>query len=219
MNELDVLIYLGKLDAFSNQIPVTTSHIGRDLGESQQNVSRWLIKMEHEGLIYRKDGIKGYLVQITPQGEKMLQKIKNEIELALAKKSRIVMKGKVSTGMGDGKYYIGLERYASEIEKIFGFRPYPGTLNIKLTDMTDIRQKEKLVACGGTEIHGFTEGSRVFGALRCFKCNLSGKKCIITIPERSHHAFDILEIVSPVHLRKDLHVSDGDEVKIEIDLT
>jgi riboflavin kinase, archaea type len=218
MNELDILIYLGKLGAFSTQIPITTSRIGSDLGESQQNVSRWLIKMEKEGLIYRKDGIKGYLVQITPEGERMLVRIKGDIEIALTKKDRITLKGKIVTGIGDGKYYMGLEKYSSCIEKNFGFRPYPGTLNVKLTDMSDIRQKEKIAASNGSEVPGFVEGNRVFGALKCFGCLVNGKKCALIIPERSHHSFDILEIVSPLNLRRELKISDGDEVRLDVDL-
>ncbi len=218
MNELDILVYLGKMGAFSNPIPVTTSRIGADLGESQQNVSRWLIKMERDGLIYRNDGIKGYLIQITPEGEKTLQRIKNEIEAALSRKNRIVMKGKLVTGIGDGKYYMSLPQYAGGIKKTFGFNPYPGTMNMKLTDMSGIRQKERITARCGFRIPGFAEGNRVFGGLKCFPCKINGMDCVLTIPERSHHPFDIMEIVAPVSLREKLKIKDGDNVEIEVDL-
>jgi len=218
MNEIDILIYLGKQGAFSSPLPVTTSRIGKALGESQQNISRWLLKMEKEDLIYRNMGIKGYLVQITPNGEKTLQKLKNDIELALAKKGKIKIRGELVTGMGDGQYYMRLKKYSDQIKKKFGFKPYAGTFNIKLTDMKEIRQKEKIIASKGIEIPGFREGNRVFGALKCFHCTLEGGKCALVIPERSHHSFDIMEIVAPEFLRDKLKIKDGNAVKIEVDL-
>ena len=39
----------------------------------------------------------------------------------------------------------------------------------------------------------------------------------VVTPERSHYPHDLLEIISPVHLRKTLELNDGDEVKITIE--
>ncbi|NOX71392.1 MAG: CTP-dependent riboflavin kinase [Candidatus Micrarchaeota archaeon] len=218
MNELDILIYLGKKGAFATSIPLTTSKIGNDLGESQQNVSRWLIKMEKGGLIFRKSGIKGYLIQITPEGERHLRNIKSEIEYALNRKGKVTLKGIVVTGIGDGKYYMSIAGYAREVKRKLGFRPYPGTLNIKLTDMTSIRQKEKIRAARGITIPGFVQGRRVLGSLKCFPATIDGVKCAVVIPDRSHHPFNIMEIISPFCLRRKLSISDGDEVKAEVEI-
>lgn len=218
MNELDILIYLGKIGAFTDMVPLTTSRMGKDLNESQQNVSRWLIRMEENGLIYRKNGIKGYLIQITPEGENFLKQIKNEIESALMIKKKIKIKGKVEEGMKDGKYYMSLAEYKNQIEDKIGFSPFPGTLNIKITDMSVIRHKEKICSSKGIVINGFAKGKRVFGSLNCFPCVIKDIKCAVVIPERSHHPFDIIEIISSVNLREKLGLNNSDEINLEVDL-
>ncbi len=218
MNEIDVLIYLGKMGAFNEPITLTTSKMGRELGENQQNASRWLIKMESSGLICRKSGVRGYIVQITPDGEKALRDMRAKIDLALNNKEKIIIKGRAVTGIGDGKYYMGLDSYSSKIKEYFGFKPFKGTLNIKLIDMTAIRHKESICAKEGLVIDGFTIGERIFGSLKCFRCSLKEAECVLIIPERSHHSFDILEIISELNLRKIMGIKDGDEIAIEVNL-
>ncbi len=216
MKKLEILIYLGKMGAFSKTIPVTTKGLAEKIGETQQNVSRWLVKMEDEGLIYRHKGIKGYLVQITPDGAEYMKRVKMEIELALKKKNELNLVGVVTSGLGDGRYYMSIEEYTSQIKEKFGFLPYPGTLNIKLRDVSSIHEKEKLAAAEGVKIDGFNKYGRVFGSLECFSCTLNGEKCVLVIPERSHHPFDIIEIISPHNLREKLDLEDGKKASITV---
>ena len=212
-----LLLYLGKRGAIDRYVSINTPKVGSALGGSQQSVSRWLIRLRHEGMITRKAGLRGYLVQITPEGRDLLLGLRKELNNMVAARGKTVMLGKLVSGMLDGKYYLRLKEYAESIESKLGFKPYPGTLNIKLSSMEATQCKEKGSARGGVEIPGFKRGERVFGALKCFPCRIEGIKCAVLIPERSHYGSDIVEIISRHKLRDKLRLSDGDDVKVEVD--
>ncbi|MCK4714330.1 MAG: CTP-dependent riboflavin kinase [Candidatus Aenigmarchaeota archaeon] len=217
MEILDILIYLAKKDALSRPLAVTTSHVGKELGVSQQSVSRWLITLEKRGLTTRKKGIRGYIVQITPEGKKLMADMRNGLNEALLENNKIIMKGKVVSGMLEGRYYI--ERgYGKKIKSLMGFHPYAGTLNIRLKTMDDRSYKERLAFMNGLLIPGFEGEERGFGALKCFPCRINGVEGAVVIPERSHHGSDILETVSHHNLREKLKLSDGDDVKVEVNI-
>ena len=212
MNVLDLLLYLGKKGAIGKPVNITTSRVSNKLGVSQQTISRWLITLEKDGMISRK----GSLVQIAPTGKKYLQKKRDELNKVLTESGKIVIQGEATSGMFDGKYYMGLKEYYEEINSRLGFKPYPGTLNIKLSTIDDSQFKEKLAAMKGIEISGFKKKGRTFGPVKCFPCRISEVKGAVIIPERSHYGPDILEVISPIELREKLKLSDGDLVKVEV---
>jgi len=216
MDLLDILIYLGRKGAISRHITITTSRMGSDLGISQQSVSRWLITLEKDRIIKRQEGIRGYLVKITPAGKTLMLEKRNELDGVLKGGERIIMKGRVVSGMKEGRYYIGQKVYEERIQSKFGFRPFHGTLNVRLTTMDDMEFKEKLNAMKGIDIKGFKKGGRTFGSIKCFPCKLDGADCAAIIPERSHYGLDVIEIISPHNLREKLNLSDGDNVKVDV---
>ena len=128
----------------------------------------------------------------------------------------MMMRGQATSGMRDGKYYLGLDEYVREIKSRLGFSPYPGTLNIRLDAPEGTQCKERLSAMEGIEIPGFRKGGRMFGSIRCFSCLVSGVEGAVLIPERSHYGFEVLEVISPHNLRKKLKLKDGDGVEVKI---
>jgi len=217
MEILDILIYLGRKGALSRHITVSTPRMGGDLGISQQSVSRWLITLQKEDMISRKEGIRGYLLQITPRGKKYMTEKRNELGEILMESDKLVIRGTVVSGMMEGGYYIGLAGYSEKIKSRMGFRPFPGTLNIRLGALEDMECNERLCAMKGVEVRGFRKGKRMFGAIRCFSCRVEGAEGAVVIPERSHYGFQMLEIISPHNLREKLHLSDGDSIRVEVE--
>ncbi|MDK2384601.1 MAG: DUF120 domain-containing protein, partial [Candidatus Korarchaeota archaeon] len=55
-----------------------------------------------------------------------------------------ILRGVVETGRGEAELYVNL--YAREFERYLGFRPYPGTLNIRLHEDYASRRR-KLLSC------------------------------------------------------------------------
>jgi riboflavin kinase len=64
---------------------------------------------------------------------------------------------------------------------------------------------------------GFQNADRSFGLVKCYPAMIGGKiKGAIVTALRSHYDASVLEIISPVCLRKHLVLKDGNKVKVEI---
>ena len=44
------------------------------------------------------------------------------------------LEGEVTSGLGKGKYYMSKQVYQEEFDDKLGFRPFPGTLNLKVDE-------------------------------------------------------------------------------------
>jgi riboflavin kinase len=216
METLNILIYLAKKGALVRPVAITTSHVGHALGISQQSVSRWLITLERRGFTQRTRGIRGYIVQITPEGKRVMMRMRNGLSGVLSNSNKLIIKGKVVTGMMEGRYYIGRKGYSDRIKSALGFTPFAGTLNLRLKTMDDRGYKEQLETKKGILIPRFEDEGRTFGSLKCFRCRLRNENCAVVIPERSHYGPDTLEIIAEHNLRRKLNLSDGDDVHVEV---
>jgi riboflavin kinase len=117
-------------------------------------------------------------------------------------------KGRVTTGLGEGQYYISLDGYRKQFVEKLGFEPYPGTLNLKLKE--PFAQHE----ASAVSIIGFKDASRTFGGGKCYPVMIDGVKAAIIRPDRSSYPLNLVEIIAPVNLRKTLGLKDGDEVEV-----
>lgn len=125
----------------------------------------------------------------------------------------IIVKGRVISGFGKGKYYIGLDEYKKRIKDKLGFEPYSGTLNIKLnSENKDL--KKILKEMSGMEIDGFEKEGKPFGSIKCFNCEINNIRASIIIPEKSQYDWSVLEIISAYELRKELDLKNESEVII-----
>ena len=48
--------------------------------------------------------------------------------------SKMILKGIIFTGLGEGAYYMSLEGYKKQFKKHLNFIPYPGTLNLRMAN-------------------------------------------------------------------------------------
>jgi len=118
------------------------------------------------------------------------------------------IRGKVASGLGEGKYYISREGYSKQFSEKLGFTPSPGTLNLKLDEPFTLDDSESI------EIEGFSEEGSSFGGCRCLPAEIGGMKGAIVRPERTGYPATLIEIIAPVNLREALGLSDGDEVVV-----
>ena len=129
------------------------------------------------------------------------------------------IKGEVFSGFGEGGYYISLEAYKKQFKEKLNLDPYLGTLNIKLSSLSDLRKKNILEnsAFPKIKISGFKEGKRTFGDVDAIKVKINNKiDGAILFIQRTHHSSPILEIISKEYLREKLDLKDGDEIELEI---
>jgi riboflavin kinase len=125
------------------------------------------------------------------------------------------LEGELISGLGEGRYYVSVDGYVRQFSEKLGINPYPGTFNIKLSP-TSIETRRKLDAMEWTDIEGFTDHDRTFGAARALKCSINGYPCAIIVPGRSHYPEDIIELISAERLRDVLGAEDGTQITIEV---
>jgi riboflavin kinase len=124
----------------------------------------------------------------------------------------IRINGTVSHGVIRGRELV--ERFSDRLTGIIGWRPYPGTLNVKLENPLDIHNFEtKRVE------HVLLDGS-VWIDLRMAPAKLRYKEQIIDVwwvrEERGLHEEDIIEVIAPERLMDKHKMSYGEGVELEL---
>ncbi len=212
---IETLIMLAKAGAAKGDIRVSSSWLAERLGGSKQTAIRRLTELEERSLITRAIETRGQVLRISPAGLASLRAVQKELE-GILKPSPVALSlsGRVVTGMGEGGYYVGQEKYADQFEKQLGFRPYPGTLDVKL-ERDAAGMKEALMRMPAKQIGGFETSERTFGPVKFFEARLKGTRAAIVMPDRTSHT-NVLEIIAPRNLRKALGLKDGDIVSVEV---
>jgi riboflavin kinase len=210
--DFEILLYLAKSGLYV-PLNTSTSKISKEVKLSQQSVSRILIDMEKKGLIKRNVKVNGQTISIDAKGMELLQSKKELLNKVFSARQNLIVKGRIESGIGEGKYYMSIKGYKSEIKKRFDFLPYPGTLNLRIKE----EDLSKVYNSPFSVIEGFSTKKRTYGSLKCKKVmindNINGA---IIIPERTSHPNNIVEIISDVHLRDRLQLKDDDELKFRL---
>jgi len=184
--------------------------ISRELGSSQQTISRKLREMENKGLITRLASPNGLTVSLDNKGREFLQRNYRELSNVFKARKTAIF-GVVEKGIGEGSYYVSQKEYRQEFKAKLGFNAFPGTLNLKIDKeelMSFLADRERI------EISGFVTKTRSFGGLSCYKVKVNNVDGAIVKPERARHPEDIIEVVAAVNLRDSLKLKDNDKVKI-----
>ena len=211
---LDVLAELAK-----RKSRVTTLDLAKKLGSSQQTMSRKIRELESLGLIERETISKGQLVSLTDDGMKSIRNKYLELRdvVEYSKTEAISFGGVVVSGSGEGKYYVGQDEYFMQFQDKLSFRPFLGTLNIRLKTVHDIKAKNEMEKMKPVVMHGFKKENRSFGNINSYPCMINRKiRGAVIIPQRTHHPSDIVEIIAPVDVRKALSVKESDYINVEI---
>jgi len=212
---LITLYKLIEVGAYPDEVIFTTTELAKLLGTSQQTASRHLIELEKLGLIHRVRLGRRESIKITDTGVKHLDKMFITLKRAFEmKKAETIFEGTVFSGLGEGAYYVSQEAYKQQFVSKLGFQPYPGTLNLRVRkeDQEEVRFLE---ASPFVLIEGFTDGGRSFGPAKCFLTKIAEKvDGALILPVRTHYSGDVVELISPKFLREQLHLKDGDTIKV-----
>ena|SRR3989344_2201906 len=119
--------------------------------------------------------------------------------------------GIITRGLGEGTFFMSMQRYQKGIRKKLGFIAYPGTLNIKVSK----KQKASLNNLKKILIEGFKQGDKTFGGIDCYRARIKNIKGAIIIPHMTKHK-DVIEFIAPVHAKTKLKLKDGNKIKVEI---
>ena len=216
---LDVmtLAALARLGAGSSFTVITSSSLGDSLGLTQQAASRRLLVLEEGGMIQRAHSGRGLAVKLTQEGLGTVRRFYNELTNVLEPVSKEqTFVGRIFSGLREGAYYVSLRGYSRPFQESLGFTPFPGTLNLRLSSQAMIEQRSRLSSLPGIQVPGFHDARRTFGPVKCFRAKVGGKQAGVLAIERSHYDDSVIEVISPVNLRKTMSLDDGDELEVTV---
>ena len=123
-----------------------------------------------------------------------------------------VLNGKVVSGVRKAAYFTQLDWVQEQCMEKLGFRPYPGTLNVEISEeslsIIEALQKEQ-----GIELN---PPDTEFCAARAMLLSVGSVSGAIIIPAEDVrvHGKNIVEVISPLRLKDALQVKDGDSLTL-----
>ncbi len=216
MNEkyATALKQIALMGGLNDYVVISSRELGDILGISQQSASKRILELLGEGLIQRDLGARRQRIKITKKGLDALRAEYSEYQKIFEMKDLLVFHGVVTTGMGEGQYYVNQPGYREQFQQKLNFIPYEGTLNLRIVP-GDLSKMEILRKGDGILIRGFEEKGRTNGDVKCFPATIQNMECAVILPVRSHYS-DIMEVLCRYHLRRTLGLSDGDQVEIKV---
>jgi riboflavin kinase len=215
--DMPTLLKIASKGGLEQPVQLSSSRLALDLKSSQQTAARRLKNLEEEGIITREIRPRGQTVRITSKGKEMLGEIYHDLSQVFGREPRhYTICGTITTGMGEGEYYMRMEEYTKQFEENLGFKPFPGTLNLKLRGEEDIRTRQKLTELPGITVNGFKKEGRTFGSVKCFKAKIEEIEGAVIIPSRTHHSADTIEVISNVMIKKELRVKEGNRLCVQV---
>ena len=215
---LKLLALRGALDG---EIKLSCANLAAALDASTQTASRRLQRLDDAGLLTRETVDDGQWVTITSAGERELREAYAAYRRVFEEELAVELAGSVTGGMGEGRHYITLPGYAEQFVERLGYEPFPGTLNVALTNES-IRSRAALAGIEPVAIDGWEDDDRTYGPAVCYPATVAAgertyEPAHVIAPERTHHDEDQLEVIAPDRLREELGLDDGDHVTVRIE--
>jgi riboflavin kinase len=214
------LIELLSKGAHHNFVEVTTTEIGKDIGRSQQAASKHLLDLETSGYIERLKKGQKFAVKVTAKGYSEIQNLFFSLRAALeSAPATIDFEGNVVPGMGEGAYYMSLDGYRKQFKEKLGYEPYPGTLNVRLTDQIYMKARLELGKHPSIFINGFSDGTRTYGWVKCYRATINDgaiDNAAVLVLERTHYDDSMLEVIAPISIKQAAGTKNGDRIKVQV---
>jgi riboflavin kinase len=205
-----------------NFVEVTTTELGKGIGRSQQAASKHLLDLENSGYIERAKKGQKFAVRVTDKGYSEIQSLFSSLRAAIeSAPATIDFEGSVVSGMGEGAYYMSLEGYRKQFKQKLGYEPYPGTLNVRLTDQIFMNARRELGKHQSIFIDGFSDGTRTYGWVKCYRALINEgavDNAAVLVLERTHYDDSMLEVIAPESIKQLAGKKNGDRVKVQVQL-
>ena len=203
-----------------NFVNITTTSLGKEIGKSQQSASLHLKELELGGFIERIQSGRNQSIKISNKGFLELSTLHNFLSKSISKSpTSLIFTGIITSGMGEGAYYMSMKGYTKQFKSKLGYTPFPGTLNVQIKEKKFSEAIAQLSNYDGTKINPFSDGKRTFGWVKCFKSKINNKvDCELILLERTHHDPTIVEFISKNNIRKALKISEKSNTKVKIEI-
>ena len=212
-----ILLFLAEHGGIARELSISTVKLAEELETSQQTASRVLIELERAGLIERTSIGRKHVIKLTEKGLKELLEMYTNLKRVFETPVEVELEGFVFTGLGEGAYYLQIPYYARKFEEKLGFKPYPGTLNIRLTGRDQVLRRLIVEKAADIEIESFSDERRSYGGAKCIRALMNGEEEVaIIFAERTHYPKEVVEVIAPICLRERFKLRDGDKVTLKV---
>jgi riboflavin kinase len=219
LQQILTMVHLLLLGARHNYIQVTTKELSRSIDRSQQSASNHLLDLESVGYIDRIRKGHTIRIKITDKGYLQINSLYENLRSAFESSvgGVITFEGRVVSGMGEGAYYMSLEGYRKQFREKLGYEPFPGTLNIKLSDPISMHSRRDLSTHPSILIEGFSDKLRTYGWVRCYPAKINDRlveNAALLILERTHYDDSTIEVIAPISIKENAKIKNGDRISI-----
>ena len=120
--------------------------------------------------------------------------------------------GVIKSGEGKGAYFTQVEWVVRQCERLLGYKPFPGTLNVYVRD-SDL---DKLNQFFQETDFDLVPDDPAFCAARVKKVTVNGIASAVVLPSDDVriHENRVVEVISSCSLKNSLGLEDGDQVTI-----
>ena len=218
------LIHLLFLGAHKNYVELTTTQLSKNIDRSQQSASKYVLELETMGCVVRIRTGHSTRIKITDKGYLQVSNFYNKLRSAIESYGgeAITLEGRVVSGMGEGAYYMSLEGYCKQFRQKLGYTPFPGTLNIELSDPVSIRSRRDLSTYPSVLIDGFSDKLRTYGWVKCYPVEINNelvKNAALLVLERTHYDDNTIEIIAPISIKESAKIKNGDYISVTAHIT
>jgi riboflavin kinase len=124
------------------------------------------------------------------------------------------IKGRIVEGLGEGRYFTRLSWVRAQCMSKLAIDPFPGTLNLEVTDAADLERFTQLKHGEGIVIQPEDPS---FCCGRCFPVLIEGKlNGAVVLPVVEGYPENKMELITALDAKKALSVKTGDIVEVEI---
>ncbi|HEV8594015.1 MAG TPA: DUF120 domain-containing protein [Thermoplasmata archaeon] len=213
---VDTLKQIALLGGVKEYVALSSKELGTALGVSQQSASQRILELLEADLIQRDLAARKQRVRLSPKGLDVLRREHADYRRIFELRAGVTISGTVTSGLGEGAFYMKQRGYKEQFRLKLGYEPYEGTLNLRVTG-DELSGLDVLREEPGIRIEGFVDGGRTFGGAKCFPASVQGVDSHVIIPLRTHHT-DNVELIARGHLRSKFGLKDGDLVEIAVRL-
>ncbi|EGQ43750.1 MAG: transcriptional regulator of a riboflavin/FAD biosynthetic operon [Candidatus Nanosalina sp. J07AB43] len=126
------------------------------------------------------------------------------------------IEGNVFSGMNVAEEYLGMKQYQRKIKNITGFKPFPGTLNLRSNEE---KVKNALNQVDSVRISSFSFEGKKYSGIDVYPATVQGHDAAVLRMDVTDYGPEVVEIAAKDKLRETLGIEDGDKVKVDLDDT
>jgi CTP-dependent riboflavin kinase len=128
--------------------------------------------------------------------------------------SRIRIRGRIVEGLREAGNFIQIPWVRKQFVEKLSIDPYPGTLNLEITDPESLQSFNTLKTKKGIEI---TPGDPSFCSAHCYPALINGQlRAAVVFPLVKDYPENKIELIAPRNIKEALSLKTGDTLEVEI---